>query len=662
MLRFLLLTLLMTGAALARADLTALVPESTLAAIAGEVSGVAARRNLDAITLYHRTRASSQFRASAQHVLAQLRKHGVPAAEILEYPADGRTMFGTQKSRLAWEVEFAELWEVDAGGERLHRHGSWSAMPLSLAQDSVTGSALAELVDIGAGTTEQDYAGLDVAGKLVLTSSQPSAVLAASVVKRGAVGIISYAPNQRSAWWKEDARLVRWGHLGSFNDTPAFAFMVSLATARDFQARLARGESLHFTAEVRARQEKGKYALVTARIPGADRTLARQEIIYSCHLDHPRPGANDNVSGCVAILEAARSLSALIESGRLERPARSLRFIWPAEIEGTLIYLNSLRSTDHLLTNIHLDMVGGAPVTRSVFRISAGPLSVASFVGDVGHEIGHFVNEQTLRYASGEESGFPLVSAEGGKRPQLAVMEGISMGSDHDVFNSGSFGIPGIYLHDWPDRYIHTNFDTAANIDPTKLKRAAFISAVQGYYLAGFSARDVDPVLALLRANALKRAGAQQLRDASLSTADRDAVREVFVRAEQARRDSIANFASLSDGQQQAVATELQGLRQLLAVPGDGALHAEDRVYRRNPELRGTMHAFGYSYLQDKLSSAEYEALTLRDEIAYEALNLVDGTRSVSEIRDWLMLEFGNVVLEDVATYLETLQRIDVLL
>ena len=64
----------------------------------------------------------------------------------------------------------------------------------------------------------------------------------------------------------------------------------------------------------------------------------------------------------------------------------------------------------------------------------------------------------------------------------MALTEGISMGSDHDVFFEGTWAIPGLYLHDWPDRYIHTNFDTAANIDPTKLKRSAFIGAVAAWF------------------------------------------------------------------------------------------------------------------------------------------------------------------------------------
>ena len=121
-------------------------------------------------------------------------------------------MFGTQKSRPAWDVEFAELWELDAKGQRVKRHGSWEAMPLSIAQDSVSGKVMGLLVDIGAGTADSDYAGKTLKGRLVLTSSQPGAVVERAVGEMGAAGIISYAHNQKTAWWKEDDRLVRCRH------------------------------------------------------------------------------------------------------------------------------------------------------------------------------------------------------------------------------------------------------------------------------------------------------------------------------------------------------------------------------------------------------------------------------------------------------------------
>src|SRR6185503_8226231 len=147
--------------------------------------------------------------------------------------------------------------------------------------------------------------------------------------------------NQRSAWWGEDENLVRWGHLGSFDTRPTFAFMVSLKQARALRQRLLAGEEIRLDATVRAGQHEGSYEVVTATIPGADPVLRGEEIAFSCHLDHQRPGANDNASGCVTILEAARTLAKVIAEGRLARPARTLRFIWPPEIEGTLVLLNS---------------------------------------------------------------------------------------------------------------------------------------------------------------------------------------------------------------------------------------------------------------------------------------------------------------------------------
>lgn len=644
-----------------RAELDDLVDTQTLAAMAAEVSGVAAKRNLDVITVYHRTRAGSQFRMASEHVLGQLQDFGFADATLLEFPADGESMFGTQKSRPAWDVEFAELWELDASGNRLVRHASWAAMPLSLAQDSLSGSAETTLVDIGAGTSDSDYTGKHLRGRLVLTSSQPEVVAARAVGQSGAAGIVSYAPNQKTAWWKEDDQLVRWGHLNSFPKNPTFAFMVSLATARAWQARLAGGEEIRFSANVKASHSRGHYAMVTATIPGTDPEVASEEIIYSCHLDHPRPGANDNASGCVAILEAARTLKRLIDAGTLAAPRRTLRFIWPAEIEGSIIYLVSLGDTRHIKSNIHLDMVGGGPETKAVFRVSGGPLSLPSFVSDVGHEVGQFVNVHTERFASGQDTAFPLNSAEGGKEPLLALMEGIDLGSDHVVFNEGSWRIPGIYLHDWPDRYIHTNFDTAANIDPTKLKRAAFIAAVQGLFLANFSSTDVDAVLELLKVNALRRAAETEVRIRPLPADEQVASWAAHWISEQRRLDSIRQFAELADADRSSAEEFLQGLAGLLSAHKTPAESGPGRVWRRNPEINGPMTAFGYSYLEDHLPAEDVGALTLDSTVAYEVLNLVDGVRDENEMHAWLQLEFGKVNQEEVRQYLLALEKIGVL-
>ncbi|MEO8504772.1 MAG: M28 family peptidase [Acidobacteriota bacterium] len=314
-----------------------LLPASTISALAEELSGEAAKRNLELLSRQHRMRGSHGFHAAAEFIAGELRSYGLSDAAIVEIPADGKIFYGTQRSRRPWDAEFAELWELGRDGDGWvprHRLASWDTLPLSLAQDSESADVTAELVDVGAGTSERDYAGRDVKGRIVLVSSQPEAVEPLAVERFGAAGMVSYAQNQRTAWWGEDENLVRWGHVGSFNKTPSFAFMASLKTARALQARLAVGETIRLHATVRAGQHDGHYDVVSATLPGSNPTLAAEDIVFSCHLDHPRPGANDNASGCATILEVARTLGTLVHAGRLARPARTLRWIFPPRSRG----------------------------------------------------------------------------------------------------------------------------------------------------------------------------------------------------------------------------------------------------------------------------------------------------------------------------------------
>lgn len=649
----------------ANADVRQLIPEETLKAFAEETSGVAAKRNLDQITLFHRTRASRQYHDAVVHIENQLKSYGFDTVEVMTFPADGKTMFGTQKARFAWNVDFAELWLLDGAGNKTRRLASWDAMPLSVAQDSLSGAATTSLVDIGDGTSESDYAGKDVHGKLVLTGSQPGAVADLAVGKYGAAGIVSYASNQKTAWWKEDDRLVRWGHLSSFpaEDVKTFGFMISLGEARRLKARLERGEDVRLDAKIEAHHTVGEYELVTATIEGVDPQFKEQEIAFTCHLDHPRPGANDNASGCVAILESARAIKKMIDEGTVEWPKRTLRFIWPAEIEGSIIFLAARPDiAKRIKANIHMDMVGGGLDSKAVFRIAGSPYSVPSFIPDVGHAIGKFVNDETLRYASGDATAFPLNSAEGGKEPLMAIMEGFSTGSDHQVFNEGTWGIPGIYLHDWPDRYIHTNFDTAAQIDPTKLKRASFIGSATAWFLANMDDGSTHSLLALLRQNAVQRTADLLAKTQSMTPMDVSAISRVNWQVEKGKLESILGFVPSAA---ETVKNAKADLSQLMAlVLADASRNADAYgaiVFTRNPNIQGPMNAFGYGYLADKLSADKQDLLKLSGVYAYEALNLVDGMRSVQDIRDVLSAQFGLVDVVEVFAYLTALESIDVI-
>ena len=200
--------------------------------------------------------------------------HGRTASRKLrscKFPADGRTFYGTQLSRQAWDAEQGELTEVVDGVERTL--ASYAAQPVALAEDSESADVTAELVDVGQGTQDSDYSGKEVRGKLVLVSAQPGEVQEAAIGKFKAAGIVSYAQNQHTAWWGEDENLVRWGHLDSFSASPTFAFMVSLKTARALQERLKHGDSIKLHAQVKAGQHPGSYEVVTGVIEGADPQL-----------------------------------------------------------------------------------------------------------------------------------------------------------------------------------------------------------------------------------------------------------------------------------------------------------------------------------------------------------------------------------------------------
>ena len=134
-------------------------------------------------------------------------------------------------------------------------------------------------------------------------------------------------------------------------------------------------------------------------------------------------------------------------------------------------------------------MIGGdTEITKSILRVDGSPPSLPSFVSEVGFAFARYVNEQSLDYAGTGRAEMPLVDPEGSRRALQAEIGGFSEGSDHQVWAEGSCRVPVIYIADWPDRYIHTQRDVPANLDPTKLRRAIFIAAASGWYLANAGA------------------------------------------------------------------------------------------------------------------------------------------------------------------------------
>lgn len=658
-------------APMAAADAIPFLRDAHVTALANEISGETALETIRDLAKHHRMRGSKGFSAATERIVSGLTAAGLSDVSVIRLPADGKIFYGTQRSRPAWNAEHAELRELDSAGEPRTRIASWAEAPIRLAQDSASGDVRAELIDVGSGTEESGYAGRQVKGKLVLVSSQPEAAAPLAIERYEAAGIVSYAQNQRTAWWGENQELIRWGHLDTFAPRPAFAFMISPREARSLQKRLAAGERVLMHAVVNAGTQPGFYEIATGTIPGSDPLLRGQEIVFSCHLDHPSPGANDNASGCATILEIARTYSKLIRGKILPSPRRTIRFIWPAEIEGTLALLQARpEMTRNIKAAIHLDMVGGGPETKAIFHVTRGPASQPSFINDIAEEIGAFVNAQSASLAMTGEAKWPLTAASGGKEALQAELVPMTMGSDHQVFADSSFGIPVIYLNDWPDRYIHTSHDTPDKIDTTKLKRAAFIAAASGWFLANVTESDARAIWDVVRARSLGRTAAMMNQRRGLIPQEAATRTRFHHWHERTLAESMSRFFRMPQDLALEIWPFYDNLGSLAGGRRPDASPATGRVYRRNPSLKGPMTVFGYDYLEANFGKDRTAALRLLGHTglrgsgaayAYEALNLVDGKRKTSEIRDALSAIYGPVTLADVEQYLGALESIKVI-
>src|SRR5271166_4694920 len=488
-------------------------------ALRDESSGSTSYENLRYLTGLHRVPATAEFDQAAQFVLQRAHEYKLTDAHSEQFPIDGTKNYGLMRSYLAWTVEEARLWEVHPQHLLL---GDWKTDPIRLADYSHSADVETELVDVGNGAAGADYNVKDVRGKIVLADGVLARVQELAIAQHGAAGIVSDMPNQTTAWSVLDTTVVRWGHLDA-RQPSGFAFMVSRQTAEALRSRLRNGEHIILNAHVKATVGPGHWTVVTATIPGRD--TAAGEIVYSCHLDHERPGANDNGSGCVTILESARILARLIDSVQLPRPKRTLRFVWGPEVEGTMAFLATHPEIkQRLRANIHMDMVGGDPFkNKSVFHVTATPWSLPSFVTDVGIVFLDTIRTAASGYAAGElpaDAGIVETRAGGqGTRNELfADVTPYSSGSDHDDYDSSTIAVPSLYLRDWPDIYIHTDHDSLEQIDATKLRRVALLGAASGYVYASLTAQQLPTLLPFLTAQAEVRlaqsfGAAQQLVD-----------------------------------------------------------------------------------------------------------------------------------------------------
>ncbi len=481
--------------------------QRTYEAMAAEANGEIALGYTAAISSYHRIQASPGYRAAAHWAAETLRSAGVADVQIESYPARFDAAAWSSDHWPEWECRAARLRVVgpDGAARALGTLADYAAVKLSLIQRSAAtppGGVTAPLVWVERGEEEADYAGVDVQDKIVFTGGDARRVHELAVERFGALGIVTdrigRIPDLRDPMDLPDARQYTSFWPNGTEAKQGWGFVLTPRQGQVLRAALQRGtEPITVHAEVDATFTDGMMENVVATIPGE----TDEEVLVIGHLCHPQPSANDNATGAAATMEIARVLSALVTSGRLPKPKRTIRCLLVPEITGSFAYLAMHEDRiPKTVAAINLDMVGEDPAqTGSTYLLVRSPVQTEAYSGVLAARI--------LEHIAAHDR--PSFSGTGGFAGFAYAVQPFSAGSDHYVYGDPSVGIPCPMILNWPDKNYHTSADTIEKVSPFTLRRSVILAGTYAAFLAGAGAAEAvwlaHALAAEFRADAARR-------------------------------------------------------------------------------------------------------------------------------------------------------------
>lgn len=654
-----------------------LLPLEILRHIVNEASGDLALQNEILIAGVNRNRLPAEYKDGYFEpifLIERLKEYGITDCRIIDLPT---------RSPLTWDAEAGELWIVKPF---LRKIADLKEIAASLCSGSSTMDVTAELVYVGPGNQERYYEGRDVKGKIVLVNGSPGAAQRIAVEKLGALGVVAFGGSHPEF----DPDQVAWGSIsGAEGMKKTIGFNISVRRGNDLRDMLERGMGIEVRAWAKTSMVPYKDQMVEALIPGT--AFPEEELVFTAHLYEgvAKQGANDNISGCVSILETARTLRKLIDDGKIPPLKRSVRFLWIPEISGTSAYLRMHPEVAaRFFANINQDMVGeGLIKNQSLFELIQSPWLLPSYLNDVLRAFYEWVGT-TQRNNEDNEAYLPIWGATGSREPFYYVIDPYSGGSDHVIFAGA--GIPAIMMIVWPDQWYHTSGDTPDKSDATQLKRAVFIGTASAIFMAGAGPAEAETLIAEVGGRALERIGQAKIKAermmrqaspgkihetyrAADSLAAMNIVREeetldsirFFFREDKARLESLlqAGKKNLS-ALRPPTAAALEALYRDLclragAVPQKITLTADELrldklVPKRTDAWTGLFDDQAFSVKRREMKDAPAASLG-RNEA--DVRNAVDGKRSILRIREFVTAGKGALRLQDVENYLLLLEK-----
>ena len=659
-----------------------LMSEKVYDLIVGESSGDRAFYYIMDIAPYERDRKSADYKGlfmESVYVVDKLKAAGFEDAKT--------EIVGKSKT---WDGVSADVWEVYPNTAKLADYRDLAAM---LGQGSQNADVTAELAWVGRGT-QAEIDAADLKGKIAVTEASASRVHDLAV-KAGAVGIISYYSPRPLV---DPIQIPNSGIRGGENAT----FCINL-TPRDgyvLRDRLLRGEKITVKAKIEATTEETNIEVPTCVIKGANENA--EEIILCAHLyeGYVKLGANDNISGSAALIEVARTLNQLIESGQIERPARSIRFIWIPEFQGSIPWAQQNKEIlSRTLCNINLDMVGlWLSKSQSFYCLHRTTMGNPHYLNDVAESFYHYMgatNKSFVATGMGRPDALkPVVSVTGSRDPFYYSINAHYGASDHEVFSDWGVQAPGVIMITWPDNYYHTSGDRPEICDPTQLHRAIVLAAASAYTIADADAQDAVKIASEVAANGVKRMSIKMKQNlAAMNDASADEFAALY-RAAKFNQDAMLNneiatlgtvleLAPASASLKELVATMQESVKAAWAANNkniDAAMKvkaaalgvapfkgvtltaAEKAASKIYPKSTAKVKEFGYGVLNSvprdlmaKYGFAQRGAVKNGGEIAKLTTN---GTNSILDIKKMLDAQFPAAdSLETVTKYIEMLKE-----
>ena len=637
-----------------------------------ELSGEIAKEYVTNISMFDRIQASEGWDFAANYIIEKLKGFGIKNYGIDSHPSDGELRYYTWLTPPGWKVEDGELWIVEPFVRRI---ACYREVPSSLVKHSCSADVeKAEIVYIKNGDDPSSYEGIDVKGKIVLSQSYAGNVHREAVIKRGALGVITFLPfNEREdypelipyqALWPRKKEIERVG----------FGFTISRKVAREIISYIEMGKKVFAKVKVSGRLYPSEVKTLWAVLEGSERP--DEEIILMAHLDHYKPGANDNASGSAGLLEILRTFKRLMDEGKIPPLKRSVRFLWLNEWYSTAPYLKSHPEISKRgIVALNLDMIGENPrKLKSFLIVTKTPHSLPSFINDL------------VEIALEKTSSLPIESPTGENFPFFFRMIGYSGGSDHHFFNDSTVSVPSL-MFNHPDPYWHTIQDTPENIDPTEMKRVMFavssvvyfisntdLGKIKNFYNEVFS-RSLRRVSDSINSHFSKIYNSKTKEELNLNwnmakralkyTLEREmktlnSIKKLDGRCskwiEERSRDFSKIISSLQDKMEREVRefSKEKGwnIKEIQLSKDEKEL--EVFVPKRAEDFRLPLRI---DYLDDVLGEGTSKAIPLRDPVLYELINFSDGKRDLLEIYERLVEEFGSIDLKKFKETFEILSK-----